>query len=124
MSSGLLDIFSQTVLPAELILIDDLPANVRKFVEEDTGKNVVKEVIWRVRTSEGKYFDTITYADQAEELTAIRYWHDGHSFPENEFSDPGSQFAIKNKAVLDNLLPDSPPNRDIANLGGPKWVRA
>ena len=76
-----LGVFSQKELPAETILIDDLPANVRTFVEKETGKNVVKEVTRGVRTSDGKYFYTITYADQAEELTAIRYWHDGTFIP-------------------------------------------
>jgi hypothetical protein len=76
-STGGLGVFSQKELPTETIVIDDLPANVRTFVEKETGKNVVKEVTRGVRTSDGKYFYTITYADQAEELTAIRYWHDG-----------------------------------------------
>ena len=80
-STGRLGVFSQKELPTETIVIDDLPANVRTFVEKETGKNVVKEVTRGVRTSDGKYFYTITYADQAEELTAIRYWHDGTFIP-------------------------------------------
>ena len=77
MSTGGLGVFSQKELPAEIILTDDLPANVRTFVEKEIGKNVVKEVTRGVRTSDGKYFYTITYADQAEKLTVARYWHDG-----------------------------------------------
>ncbi len=77
MSTGGLGVFSQKELPAEIILTDDLPANVRTFVEKEIGKNVVKEVTRGVRTSDGKYFYTITYADQAEKLTVVRYWHDG-----------------------------------------------
>jgi len=47
-----------------------------------------------------------------------------HSFPESEFSDLGSQFAIKSKAVLDNWLPHSPPNKSPSQLDAPRslWV--
>ena len=70
-------ILSTKELPAEIISIDALPANVRKFVEKETANGIVKEVTRGVRTSDGKYFYTNTHADPAEVLTAIRCWHDG-----------------------------------------------
>lgn len=76
-STGGLGLSSSKEPPTEIILIEDLPANARTFVEKEIANGVAKEVTRGVRTSDGKYFYTITYADPAEELTAIRCWHDG-----------------------------------------------
>ena len=77
MSTGGLGILSTKELPPEAILMEDLPADVRSLVDDETAKGAVKEITRGVRTSDGKYFYTITYADQAGELEAIQYWHDG-----------------------------------------------
>lgn len=76
-STGGLGILSTEDLPPEAILIEDLPADVRSLVEDETAKGEVKEITRGVRMSDGKYFYTITYADPGEALTAIQYWHDG-----------------------------------------------
>lgn len=76
MRTGGLGIFSQKYLPPQVILIDDLPIEVRKLVDGETAKGVVKEITKSARPSDGKYFYTITYAGEAGELAVIQYWHD------------------------------------------------
>ncbi len=53
-STGGRGILSTKGLPVEMISIDDLPANVRTFVEKGTANGFVKEVTRGVRTSDGK----------------------------------------------------------------------
>lgn len=77
MATGGLGVLSTKELPPESIAIDDLPATVKTAVETETVNGEVKEVTREVRTSDGKYFYTITYANEAGELTATKYWHDG-----------------------------------------------